>query len=111
MADREVRIDQLSLTSLYLKLQVNGNLLSTATGFVVDHQGKLFLITNWHVLSGRNPETDKPLSSTGGIPDEVRIAHHRKDQLGTWQFQGLRWIPSLAGSSRWIKGRRSGPGT
>jgi hypothetical protein len=80
---------------------VNGNLLSTATGFIVEHQGKLFLVTNWHVLSGRNAETDKPLSSTGGIPDEVRIAHHLKNRLGTWQFQGESLVAS-DGSPLWL---------
>jgi len=75
------RLDSLSLSSLYLKLLVNGNELGTATGFVVAHSGRRFLITNWHVLSGRNPETGKPCSATGGLSDEVRIAHHLKGKL------------------------------
>ena len=31
------------------------------------------LCTNWHNLSGRNPFTGQPSSSTGGIPNIVRV--------------------------------------
>lgn len=58
--------------------------LSTGTGFVVQHDGKPFLITNWHNLSGRNPATGETLSKTGGVPDEVLIVHNKKNALGTW---------------------------
>lgn len=101
MSSRKTIIDPLSVTSLYLKLNVNGNLLSTATGIVVEHNAKYFLITNWHVLSGRDPNTGKPLSSTAGIPDEVRIAHHVKGKLGKWRFHGEALLDS-DGDPRWI---------
>lgn len=98
---RKVHIDSLSVTSLYLKLRANGHDLSTATGFIVTHDSKHFLVTNWHVLSGRNSETGQPLSPTAGIPDEVRIAHHLKGRLGTWQFLGERLL-SPDGSPDWL---------
>ncbi len=101
LENRKVRVDPLSVTSLYLKLRVNGHDLSTATGFIVEHNSKYFLITNWHVFSGRNPETGLPLSTTAGIPDEVRIAHHLKDRLGTWKFQGESLV-GPDGSARWL---------
>lgn len=96
-----ILIDALSLTSLYLKIQVNGQQLSTATGFVVSRGAKYFLITNRHVLSGRHPETGKLLSPTAAIPDEVRIAHHRKSALGSWQFHGEQLLKP-DGSPRWL---------
>lgn len=96
-----IRIDPLSVTSLYLKLQVNGKQLSTATGFVVEHSGKHFLISNWHVFAGRHPDTDKPLSPTAGIPDEVRIAHHHKNELGLWQFHAES-LKNEDNSPRWL---------
>lgn len=101
MATGKVKIDPLSVTSFYLKLRVNANLLSNATGIIVEHNSKYFLVTNWHVLSGRHAETGKPLSPTAGIPDEVRIAHHDKSQLGVWHFVGERLLNS-DGSPRWI---------
>ncbi len=59
---KTVIIDPLSLVSLRLKVKTNGQDLSTATGFVVNAAGRNFLITNWHVVSGRHPETDNPSS-------------------------------------------------
>lgn len=98
---RKTLIDPLSVTSLYLKLCVNGQQLSTATGFVVEHKGKFFLITNWHVLSGRHPGTDAPLSPTAALPDEVRVAHHLKNKLGAWRFHGEN-LNNDGASPRWL---------
>jgi hypothetical protein len=81
-----IRIDPLSATSLYLKLLVNGHDLGNASGFVVRHAGRHFLVTNWHVLAGYHPETDQPLSKTCGLPDEVRIAFLLKGGVA-WQFR------------------------
>jgi hypothetical protein len=97
-----IGIDPLSGTSVYLKLYFGETQLSTATGFIVEHVGKRFLITNWHVLSGRNPNTGKPLSANAGIPDEVRIAHHLKIGLGNWRFQREALL-NPDGSHRWIE--------
>ena len=88
MAAQKIRVDALSLTSVYLKLGVNGHHLATATGIIVENESKFYLVTNRHVLSGRNPETGEPMSPTAGIPDEVRIAHHIKSKLGEWRFHG-----------------------
>ncbi|MDP2288152.1 MAG: trypsin-like peptidase domain-containing protein [Actinomycetota bacterium] len=35
-----------------------------ATGFLTERMGKLWLVTNWHVLSGRHFQTGKPLDET-----------------------------------------------
>ena len=35
--------------------------ISSATGFIYDQNGELFLITNWHNFVGRDPFTGKPL--------------------------------------------------
>ena len=97
---KTIKVDPLTLTSLYLKLQVNKHHLSTATGFVVQEQNRYFLVSNWHVFSGRNAETGKPLSDTAGIPDEVRIAHHLRKGIGHWRFHGESLLNS-DGSPRW----------
>src|SRR4051812_7501865 len=84
-----VQIDPLSVTSLYLKLYANGQQLSTATGFVVEHGGRRFLISNWHVFSGRNADTGEPLDSkTAALPDQVRVALHIRggEHLTQWKF-------------------------
>jgi Trypsin-like peptidase domain len=68
--------DLISLTSYYLESRFESTTLSTATGFFATKGKKTFLITNWHVVSGRNPETKKCLSDTGGIPDNLLVRVH-----------------------------------
>ena len=102
------RIDDLSLTSLYLKLYSHAGEekpIGTATGFVVEHFGRNYLVTNWHVFEGRHPETRQPLHRMGALPDEVRIAC-----LTTVTPEKLAWnfIPPLPllnadGSRRWVE--------
>lgn len=65
--------------------RVNGHDLSSATGFVAVRNGSPFLITNWHVVTGRRPDTGKVLSATGGVPDELIIVHNVAENLGAWQ--------------------------
>jgi hypothetical protein len=76
-------IDPLSLRPLYL-IQINGNEpLGTATGFILENEKNYYLITNWHVVSGRHPHTNQVLDSKGRTPDALLIWHHGKT-LGTW---------------------------
>jgi len=77
-------IDPLSGSSLRLELVALGNIVGTATGFVVARGGRHFLITNWHVVSGRHPETRQPLLGNGAVPDQIRIYHHATKGLGVW---------------------------
>jgi len=76
-------IDPLSARSLLLQVSFGNTLLSTATGFIVEKDGGRFLITNWHVVTGRDPHTEKPLSPTAGVPDTLHILHHVKGKLGS----------------------------
>lgn len=79
-------IDPLSVRSLKLELLANGLSLGTATGFIITESEVPYLITNWHVLVGRNPDTNKLMSHTGALPDTVRITHHGLT-LGTFVFR------------------------
>lgn len=100
--ENSIRIDPLSVTSLYLKLWARKQQLSTATGFIVRHRYRHFLVSNWHVFAGRHPDTGELLSkTTGAVPDEVRIAHHEVDKLGHWRFVGESLI-NEDGSPRWV---------
>lgn len=83
-------------------VEANNNLLSTATGFVVEQGENRSLITNWHVLSGRNTETVKPLSDTAGIPDEIGILHHVKGQLGSKKSISEP-LKDTQGNRRWLE--------
>lgn len=42
--------------------------LGYASGFICDYKGKYFLLTNWHVVSGRNFESKKIIHPSGTVP-------------------------------------------
>lgn len=48
-------------------------ILATGTGFVREIGDQYFLITAGHNLTGRHPNTDKTISETCGIPNEVDV--------------------------------------
>ena len=99
---KEIIIDPLSTCSLRLELAAKGNALGTATGFVVESGGGYYLITNWHVVGGRNPDTNELLSDTGAVPDELRIVHHLKIRLGSWAVFSQRLFDSN-GHPKWLE--------
>jgi hypothetical protein len=78
-----------SIQSLLIEMRFNGQLLSTATGFVsISRTGGAFLLTNRHNVTGRNQETGKPLSATGGLPNEIGVLQNSQTGVG-------QWIPKL----------------
>jgi hypothetical protein len=80
-----MNVDQLTVTSLHLEVFFGNQYLSSATGFVIRKDEENFLVTNWHVVSGRNPKTKKLLSDTGAIPNKVRVWHNaKKESVGMW---------------------------
>jgi len=79
--DEEVGFNPLSQSSYFLRSRDNDNDLSCATGFFVRRNGGLFLITNWHVVSGRNSETNECLSSTCAIPNNLLVRIHKQSQV------------------------------
>lgn len=93
-----------SLASLLLQPSFGGNPISSATGFVAPQpNGGYFLVTNWHVVTGRNPITGQPLNpQTGAVPDQIVIAHHVEDALGTWH-PVVEPLYSPAGAPRWLE--------
>ena len=101
------RVDPLSVVSLYLEAQLGGTQVTQATGFVVKERDLHFLVTNWHVVTLRDPETGKPVLKHGSTgrpiadPDSLRIWHHGK-QLGTWVTR-VEPLREPDGSPRWIE--------
>ncbi len=73
-----------SVQSLLIEMRARGNALSVGTAFVVTSKKGHVLVTNWHNLAGRHPETKQPMSPTGALPDEVRIIHNKLNTLGSW---------------------------
>lgn len=100
-------IDSSSVTSLFLELVHNNQTIGSASGFVVEFNNNYYLVTNWHVVSGRNPATNQPLFQREITPTYLHITHHSSVRLGTW----IRRMESLLnedGTSRWLEHQQGG---
>jgi hypothetical protein len=81
---KDITIELPSIQSLYITMGVNGNPLSTGTGFVALRNGAHYLVTNRHNASGRRSDTNDLLSPTGAVPDTIYVGHNKAGQLGRW---------------------------
>lgn len=83
-----------SMKSLYIECCYNnGNertILSKATGFLVKNKNKVFLITNRHVVTGRNNFTGEILDKvTGGVTNELII--YINNEITNWNKEKEIW--------------------
>lgn len=69
-------IDQLSLSSLQLQVYFDETPLGNATGFVIKSKEQLYLVTNWHVVTGIDPRTGK-LNEQAAIPNNIKVKYNR----------------------------------
>ncbi len=67
-----------SLTTTPIEvLAASGSVIMNATAFIYrENDENISLVTNWHVVTGRNPERQKE-SKTGAVPTHIRIRKHR----------------------------------
>ena len=74
-------LHHLSLTTALTQVfNPKGRLLSIATSFFYEASNSdLFLITNWHVVTGRNP-SDPSKSRTGAVSSYIKVRVHKKQQ-------------------------------
>lgn len=84
MAAPQNLIIQNSVMSLFIQMRCNGQPLASGTAFVATMNGAPALVTNRHNVTGRDQQTGQPLSPTGGIPNELVVAHNKAGQLGQW---------------------------
>lgn len=75
-------IDVCSSVPLYVEAFFGDQLLGCATAFLwLGFDTRLSLLTNWHVVSGRNHETGKVTHPQAGVPDHLRV-HVPLNDLG-----------------------------
>lgn len=66
-----VKTDPFSQAPVYLKMRFGETELATGTGFFYRRNDRLFLVSNWHNFSGRDPVTRQPLAAHAAVPDNV----------------------------------------
>lgn len=75
----------LNSTISRLELLSSEQSLGTATGFFYKKDAQWYLITNWHVFSGRLPKNGQPRHPSGAVPDQCRFTFYdlQGEQLAT----------------------------
>jgi hypothetical protein len=74
-------VDKYSIATVPLDQFFGTTHLGLATGFVWEEGGRQFLVTNWHVVTGKNPKTGRHLSATAAEPDRLRVLWHQKTEI------------------------------
>jgi hypothetical protein len=74
------QIDRFSLVTVPLSLYFNDRHLSDATGFIWQEGRQNYLITNWHVATGRSAFDGNSLHSHGGRPNAIRALFNTRIQ-------------------------------
>lgn len=97
-------IDIYSLTALPLTMRCRGNHISNATGFFRKSESGLFLVSNWHVFSGRNALSGQPLHNSGAIPDQLSVPIPIKGRVGHYMLADINLIDS-EGNPIWLQHR------
>ncbi len=77
------------------------------TSFLFEKNDDLFLVSNWHTFSGRDPNTNKPLSATGGIPNKVKCRLILDNKLLKWEDHVFNLVDS-GNKSLWFQHPRNG---
>jgi len=81
------QVDIGSLVTSKLRVFAGEQELGCATGFFVNHKGQFFLVTNWHVVAGRNPENGEVLDQiNAAIPDRLQYLAQCKGHVAEWQW-------------------------
>jgi len=97
-----IRVDPLSATSLRVVPKFNEIELASATAFTTYWDEQPYLITNWHVLAGRNADTNKCLDKSAAIPNALSVRFHAREKLGVWNTVELP-IFDKDGAKLWLE--------
>ena len=98
-------IDEFSIKPLYLEAYLEREELLVATGFVVKKNDLSYLITNWHVVTSRDPINNRPLSNAGiADPNILKVWFHGSE-LGHWIQKEINIIDQ-GGNQLWLEHMR-----
>jgi hypothetical protein len=93
------KIDAFSLVTVPIEVRANGKTMGNATGFIWKRGAQHYLITNWHVVSGRNAQTGEQEAPVQ--PEELRVLFNLRIQdFGKQQYDIA--IRDEDGRPRWF---------
>lgn len=92
-----------SRQSLYIELYHGNQYLGCTTGFLIQNGMKSYLVTSYHALSNRNPQTKKSVNPFQPAPDRIAIFHNASDE-GKY-FVKYESLYTKNKQKRWIENR------
>lgn len=61
----------ISNSIVHLTMRFGSTVLAIGTGAMYERDGQHFIVTAWHNVTGLHPETMRPLSDMGAVPDNI----------------------------------------
>lgn len=97
--------DDYSLASYYVESYFNDTRLSNASCFFYEAGEKLYLITNWHVVTGKDANTFEHLSANAAEPNLLKVHIFEKDTDESFQSGYILTVSLLdsKGNHLWIE--------
>ena len=72
-----------TLQSLFIEASFNNKSTGTATGFIIKSKTQYYLITNWHVVTNKDPRTLQWINPNNKTtPNKISIFYRRKNNIG-----------------------------
>jgi hypothetical protein len=81
----ELSVDYSSQAAYYIDCLFNEVKLANGTAFFVKRNDQLYLLTNWHNVTGRNPLTGDYLSTNGAIPNRLLVHVFKNQDYLEWE--------------------------
>jgi hypothetical protein len=97
------RIDIYSLSAKPIEPRFEKVSLGHATGFTWAAEDEVYLITNWHVVTGRSPTTGKHLHSQNAEPDRLIVEFDLRDPIGSRGPMELPLYNRKDGDPMWLE--------
>lgn len=107
MESADAIISPYSTCCAYLVSLFGADKLGAASGFFWRHDQDIYLISNWHVFSGRSPRTGQPIDSKNGVvPNMLMVKCIPKSNLNKEVI--LKLPLEEDGNPNWVQHRTYG---
>ncbi len=84
--EKIIEINPFSASSLFVEMMFNEVVLACGTAFYYCFNDVTYLVSNWHNLSGRHPETKQALHSQLAVPNKIKIYCHNLTDLSVTEL-------------------------
>lgn len=102
-----VKPNPLSLSPIFIEILFGNEIIGIATGFPWEEEETIYLVTNWHVVTGIHPETNQPINKNGTTPDNLRIWIHQKEHIGKCETHDIN-LYDKQGRPCWLEHKNFG---